>query len=64
VRTRDDGDGGREFVDENGVRHIVLPRRWSERRDDARAGPFEDSGRARRIIVIRRSGADFADDDD
>ena len=50
---------GREFVDQNGVRSLILPRRWSERDDDAGyGGPF----RSRRVIVVRPSG--FFDDDD
>jgi hypothetical protein len=51
-------DGAREFVDAYGVRHIILPRRWSERAYDVPA--MARPSRATRVIVVRP--APFDDD--
>jgi hypothetical protein len=53
-RTRGDRrDGAREFVDAYGVRHIILPRRWSERAYDVPATVYDRPARATRVIVVR-----------
>jgi hypothetical protein len=65
ARTRDDeasGREGREFIDDRGVRHIIMPRRSSERSDRTMA--FEEPARQRRFFLFPpfRLGGD--DDDD
>jgi hypothetical protein len=59
ARSRDEQDGGREFVDDQGVRHIILPRRASERSDRTMA--FEEPARPRRFFLFPPFGLD--DDD-
>src|SRR5262249_28917929 len=54
ARTRDDQDGGREFIDDRGVRHIVLPRRSSERSDGTMA--FDAPARSRRFFFFSPFG--------
>jgi len=55
MRTRDARyDGAREFVDQDGVRHIILPRRWRDRDDGDMA--FDRPAQGRRPIVVRPSG--------
>jgi len=62
MRGRDDRDDGREYIDDYGVRHIVLPRRWSDRGEGGDFA-FDGGNRTRRVIVIRRSRI-FGDDDE
>jgi hypothetical protein len=50
ARTRDNQDSGREFVDDRGVRHIILPRRSSERYDSTMA--FDEPVRSRRFFLF------------
>jgi hypothetical protein len=62
ARTRDDEASGREFIDDRGVRHIIMPRRSSERSDRTMA--FDEPARQRRFFLFPpfRLGGD--DDDD
>jgi hypothetical protein len=62
ARTRDDQDGGREFVDDRGVRHIILPRRSSERNDSTMA--FDSPSRPRRFFLFPPFGLGNDDDND
>jgi len=62
ARTRDDQDSGREFVDDRGVRHIILPRRSSQRYDGTMA--FDEPARPRRFFLFPPWGSSRDDDDD
>jgi hypothetical protein len=54
----DDRDYGQEFVDAYGVRHIILPRRWSDSDRDV----YNEPARTRRVIVVKPS--EFDDEED